>query len=258
MTNDAMGLLRWVYKMAGLVLIQLGAGLMGLVAVILLLPFRKARYLTITRIMNLWGRLCCGVLNICIHREGSAAKDPRGALIVSNHIGSADIFILAACFNTFFISKSDVQSWPVIGQLAKLGSTIFIDRTQRTQVSGMVRDLTERLRSGFSVALFPEGSTTLGHRVEPFKSSAFESVVQAGGAVVPVVICFEDGENPSVACWPDGMTFMEHMTNILRHSRLDVRVCVLPAVEGELDRRAFAKKSWESINEKYQERKHRN
>ena len=248
-----MGLLRGVYKLAGLALIQLGAGLMGLVAVILLLPFRKARYFMIARIMNLWGRLCCAVLNIRIHREGPAETAPRSALIVSNHIGSADIFIIAACFNTFFVTKSDVRSWPVIGPLTQLGSTIFIDRTQRTQVSAMVRDLTGRLRSGFPVALFPEGGATLGHRVEPFKSSAFESVVQAGGAVVPVMIRFEDGGNPSVACWPVGMTFREHMTNIMRHPRLDVRVCVLPAVEGEPDRRAFAEKSWKLISDKFEE-----
>ena len=226
-----MGLLRGVYKLAGLALIQLGAGLMGLVAVILLLPFRKARYFMIARIMNLWGRLCCAVLNIRIHREGPAETAPRSALIVSNHIGSADIFIITAWFNTFFVSKSDVRSWPVIGPLTQLGSTIFIDRTQRTQVSAMVRDLTGRLRSGFPVALFPEGGTTLGHRVEPFKSSAFESV----------------------ACWPEGMTFREHMTNIMRHPRLDVRVCVLPAVEGEPDRRAFAEKSWKLISDKFEE-----
>ena len=248
-----MATFRLVYKLAGLAFIQLLAGLMGWIVIIALYPFPNARMAMITRVMRLWGQMSCLLLNIRIEREGCPIRANQGALIVANHIGAVDIFVVAACFKIFFVSNSDIASWPFIGPLNRLGGTIFIDRSQRTRVLGMVQELADRLRSGFSVLVFPESITTMGARVEPFKSSAFESVVQAGGVVVPVMIRFEDGRNHSVACWPEEMTFWEHLTNILRHPRLDVRVCVLPAVEGEPDRRAFAEKSRALISDKFEE-----
>ena len=247
-----MATFRLVYKLAGLAFIQLLAGLMGWIVVIALYPFPNARFAMITRVMRLWGQMSCLLLSIRIEREGCPIRANQGALIVANHVGAVDIFVVAACFKIFFVSKSDLASWPIIGPLNRLGGTIFIDRSQRTKVLGMVQELADRLRSGFSVLVFPEGTTTMGQRVEHFNSSAFESVVQAGGVVVPVAICIEGGGNPSVACWPEDMTFLQHMTNILRHPRLDVRVCVLPAVEGEPDRRAFAEKSRKLISDRFE------
>ncbi len=243
---------RLVYKLVGLALIQLLAALLGWIVVIVLYPFRSARLAMITRVMRLWGRMCCLLLNIRIQREGCPIRANQGALIVANHVGAVDIFVVAACFKIFFVSKSDIASWPGIGPLNRLGGTIFIDRSQRTKVLGMVQELADRLRSGFSVLVFPEGGVTPGHRVERFKSSAFESVAQAGSSVIPVMIRYEHAGSPSVACWPKGMTFWEHMKRVLRHPRLNVRVCILPAVDGEVDRRAFAEKSRKLISDHFE------
>ena len=248
-----MATFRLVYKLAGLAFIQLLAGLMGWIVVIALYPFPNARMAMITRVMRLWGQMSCLLLNIRIEREGCPIRANQGALIVANHIGAVDILVVAACFKIFFVSNSDIASWPIIGPLNRLGGTIFIDRSQRTKVLGMVQELADRLRSGFSVLVFPEGGITTGHQIGSFKSSAFEAVVQAKCSVVPILIRYYDAGEPSVLSWPDDMTFLEHMTNILRHPRLDVHVCVLPAVEGEPDRRAFAEKSWKLISDKFEE-----
>lgn len=250
-----MGYFRLVYRLAGLALIQVLAGVAGLVGVIVLSPFRNARYALVTRFINWWGRLCCWVMSIRIQQEGMVETDRRGALIVSNHIGTADIFVMSACFRTFFVSKSDISNWPVIGLLTRLAGTIFIDRTRRIQVSGMVRDIADRLRSGFPVAVFPEGGATPGHRVERFKSPAFEAVVQAGSSVIPVTIRYYDAGEPSVACWPMGISFMANLKRLLMHPRLNVKVWVLPKVTDENDRRVLAEKSRFLISEKYMETK---
>ena len=243
--------IRLVYRLIGLALVQLLGAVMGLVIVTVLLPFRNARYVNIARAMSLWGKMCCWVMNVRIQREGSIKRTGRGALIVANHVGTVDIFVTAACFETFFVSKSDIRFWPFMGQLAQLGGTIFIDRSRRTQVLGMVRVLTDRLRTGCNVTVYPEGGATLGNQIEHFNSSAFEAVVQAEGSVVPVMIRYLDAQEPSVACWQMYVPFWKHLMEVLMTPRLDVLVCALPEVTGEADRRAFAEKSQKIIDEKF-------
>ncbi len=244
---------RLVYRLTGLVLVQLILGLAGLVTVIVLSPFFRARNTMVPYIMQLWGKWCCWVLNIHIHQVGSVERFNRGALVVSNHVGSVDIFVLAACFRVSFVSKSDVRSWPLIGFLTRIANTIFIDRNRRSELAEMVRAVADRLRLGYSVAVFPEGGATPGHQVERFKSSVFEAVIQAQSSVLPVTIRYYDKGEPSVACWPPGISFMANLKRLLIHPRLNVNVWVLPEVTGETDRQVLAQKSRALISEKYQE-----
>ncbi len=244
---------RLVYRLAGLLLIQLISGLVGLVTVIALSPFQNSRYAMMARVMQVWGKLCCWMMNIRIHQVGLVERSDHGALIVSNHVGIVDIFVSAACFKMSFVSKSDVREWPLIGYMTRIANTIYIDRTRRRELAGMVQAIADRLRSGYSVVVFPEGGATLGHRVERFKSSAFEAVVQAESSVIPVMIRYYDAGEPSVACWPLGMPFIVNIKHLLMHPRLNVKVWVLPKVTGETHRRVFAEKSRALISEKYQE-----
>lgn len=117
----------------------------------------------------------------------------------------------------------------------------------------MVQAITDRLRSGHFVVVFPEGGATPGYRVERFNSSAFEAVVQAESSVIPVMIRYYDAGEPSVACWPVGISFMENTKRLLMHPRLNVKVCILPQVTGETDRQVLAEKSRALISEKYKE-----
>lgn len=248
-----MGYIRLVGRLIGLVLVQWMALMMGLMIIIALFPFRKARYANLARAMNLYGRMCCFVMNIHIQREGSVNKTGNGRLIVANHIGIVDIFVMAACFHPFFVSKSDIRGWPFIGQLTRVGGTIFIDRLRKTQVAAMIREVTNRLKDGHSVIVFPEGRATSGGRVEHFNSSAFEAVVRAEATVVPVMIRYYDAGDPSAAGWPDGVTFMESMMRLLKHPRMTAHVVILPEVTGITDRRAFAETSQKLIEQKFEE-----
>jgi len=228
-------------------------GLVGVATLIVLSPAQNVRYSMIARIMQVWGRWCCWMMNIHIQRKGSTEFPSRGALVVSNHIGSVDIFVMAACFKMSFVSKNDVRDWPLAGYMTRIANTIYIDRARRRELSGMVEAITDRLRSGHSVVMFPEGGVTSGHQVENFNSSAFEAVVRAKSSVIPVMIRYYDTGNPSVACWLEGTSFMTNIRNLLMHPRLNVMVWVLPEIKGETDRQVYAKNSRAVISEKFQE-----
>jgi lyso-ornithine lipid O-acyltransferase len=248
-----MAYLRLIYRLTGLVIIQMIMGLVGLATIIVLSPFQNTCSTMRARILQVWGRLCCWMLNIRIHQVGSFERSDHGALIVSNHVGSVDIFVMAACFKMSFVSKSDVRGWPLIGYMTRIANTIYIDRTRRKDLAEMVQAISDRLQGGHSVVVFPEGRATPGHQVERFKSSAFEAVVQAKSSVVPVLIRYEDAGDPSVACWPEGISFVANFMRLLMHPRLNVKVWVLPLITGEANRHIFAEKSRTLISEKYQE-----
>ncbi|MEE8269686.1 MAG: lysophospholipid acyltransferase family protein [Nitrospinaceae bacterium] len=248
-----MGNFRLIFRLIGLVSIQIVMGLVGLVTVIVLSPFQNIHYTTIARVMQVWGKLCCWMLNIRIHQVGPAEQLDHGGLIVSNHVGSVDIFVMAACFRMSFVSKSDVRTWPLAGYMTRIANTIYIDRTRRRGLTAMVQAITARLRAGHFVVVFPEGGATSGHQVEHFNSSAFEAVVQAESSVIPVTIRYSDAGEPSVARWPKGLSFMANMKRLLMHPRLNVKVWILPQVTGEADRRVFAEKGRALISEKYRE-----
>ena len=246
---------RLIYRLIGLLLIQLIMGIVGLGTVIVLRPFQKTHYTVIARVMQVWGKLCCLMLNIRIQQSDSTEQPVQGGMIVANHIGSVDIFVMAACFKMSFVSKSDVRTWPLAGYMTHIANTIYIDRSRRRGLTAMVKAIANRLRSGHYVVVFPEGGATSGQRVEHFNSSAFEAVVKANSSVIPVMVRYYDAGEPSVACWPEGISFMVSMMRLLMHPCLNVKVWVLPQITGETNRQILAEKSRALITEKFEETK---
>ena len=109
------------------------------------------------------------IFGIKINLEGFPEK--RNTLFISNHISYLDIIILGSVVNGRFVAKSEIQSWPFINKLCSLGRTIFVNRDDFVKVKGQLGEITDSLSKGFSVILFPEGTSSDGSRVLPFKTS---------------------------------------------------------------------------------------
>lgn len=195
-----------------------------------------------------WAWISCVFLGIHMKVEGNL-NIPSGSLIVANHVGSPDIFILGSCFPAFFVSKAEISGWPLVGWLARLGATVFVDRGRRHQVKDIQLEIKKRLQEGWSIILFAEGGASDGKTVLPFKTSFFEAAAVTGAPVVPVAIQYHDASVPSVACWY-GNTFVAHILALLKNQSLEVSVVVLPEIQGEADRRVLAEKTYRSIVEK--------
>ena len=194
-----------------------------------------------------WARVTCLIFNIQIHIEGDA-NIKSGSLIVANHVGSPDIFILGACFKGFFVSKAEIADWPLFNWLARLGRTIFADRSKRHQVKAVIREIEERLNADHSVILFPESQATDGTDVVSFKSAVFEAAVLASRPVVPVTIRYHDGYRPTIAYYGD--SFFEHIIRLLKTPRLQATVMVLPEISAGPNRQTLTEKSYRVIRDK--------
>lgn len=113
-------------------------------------------------------------------------------MLVANHISWLDIPVMHAARHCRFVSKSDVQGWPLIGTLATAGGTLYIERTSRRDAMRMVRTMQEALQRNEVLAVFPEGTTGDGRAMLPFHANLLQAAVAADAPVVPVGLRFVD------------------------------------------------------------------
>lgn len=133
-------------------------------------------------------RIAAG-FGIAIEAEGDIACG--GTLFVANHVSWADILVMGAIIDAQFVAKNEVAGWPLLGALARRRGTIFVDRTRPRDAGGQADALRSALDRGDDVLLFPEGTTSDGTTVAPFRTSLFVAA-EAAVRVQPVAISFAD------------------------------------------------------------------
>lgn len=183
-------------------------------------------------------------------------------LFVSNHISYLDIHVLGSLIPASFIAKSEVAKWPLIGQLAKMQKTVFVER-RSGQAASQRDDLKGFLEQGTSLILFPEGTSTNGHEIKPFKSSLFSAVstpLANGGRVMvqPISLaCTEMDGIPvtrafrSLYAWYGDMTLMRHLWNVFKCGNFTVDVVFHPPLSTDSlnDRKAMATLSQTAVSQ---------
>lgn len=215
------------------------------------LTYKIFRPEDIFRMPQVFHRLLIRVLGFRIRTHGAiAAQSPT--LFVANHASYLDIPVLAALIPATFVAKSEVACWPLIGWLAKLQNTVFVER--RTARAGDQRDhLRDLLANGRSLLVFPEGTSTDGMRVLPFKSSLFSSVEEAMEGVTltvqPVsIVCTAIGGLPITRglrpfyAWYGDMTLVPHLWNVFKLGGFTIDVVFHAPVTAQTfpDRKALA------------------
>lgn len=143
--------------------------------VLRLMPLRSA---TIPRLFH---RLACRCLGVRRHVRGMPPPPGSSGLIVANHVSWLDISVLGAERPVCFVAKSEVAGWPVIGFLASLQRTVFIDRSRRASTADVAAQMGARLSDGEAVVLFAEGTTGDGTRILPMRSSLLGAAHEALG-----------------------------------------------------------------------------
>lgn len=140
------------------------------------------------RFARFYHRTLCWLIGLKLRVIGRAAGQPR-TLYVSNHSSWLDILVLGATLDARFVSKAEVGTWPLIGWVAKLGRSVFVSRA-RGRTGSEAQEMRARLEAGDSLILFPEGTTSDGARVLPFRSSFF-AVASAAARVQPVTVVYD-------------------------------------------------------------------
>ena len=188
---------------------------------------------------RVYHRLVCRILGIEVEIRGAISTD-QPTLFVANHISYLDIEVLSAAVPTCFVAKREVASWPLIGWLAKLQRTVFVDR-RSTGVAGERDDLTRRLEEGDNVVLFAEGTSSDGNRIKPFKSALFSVAEQTMDGrplvVQPVSLAYTHLDAMPIGrqwrpffAWYGDMDMAPHFFHVLGLGRLTVTLGFHPPV----------------------------
>lgn len=158
--------------------------------------------------------------------EGTPMKGVGAA--VANHSSWLDIFALNARDDVYFVAKSEVAGWPGIGWLARATGTLFVIR-DRKHAKAQTEMLRDRLAMGHRLLFFPEGTSTDGRRVLPFKPTLFQSFLDPelphDMSIQPITVTYHapEGADARFYGWWGDTDFGTHLIHMLaapRHGRV--------------------------------------
>ena len=209
----------------------------------------------------IWQNATCWIFSIKREILGRPIKDQQ-VIFVSNHISYLDIPVIGSILKSSFVAKSDVASWPVFGFLSKLQQTAFISRT-RTDVKKGTDTLDNMLNEGKNLIIFPEGTSTEGTEVKPFKSSLFSVLLskEHGGLTLqPFTIAIKsiNGEIPKnqkqrdIYAWHLNMDtpLAPHLWNFAKGNGAEITLNFHPPINTNTfsDRKTLAKECHSTVS----------
>jgi 1-acyl-sn-glycerol-3-phosphate acyltransferase len=147
---------------------------------------REDRLICQARWMQLMSRWVSRILHLEPVVSGSL---PGPGLLVANHLGYADVLALGSVLShPAFVAKREVRSWPVVGWLVAMAGTVFVDRENPRRLAQSLAEIDRLVAAGLTVVVFPEGTTTDGSQVLPFRSSLLAVAAELACPVTPVAI----------------------------------------------------------------------
>ena len=168
---------------------------------------------------------------------------PQRGILIANHLSYLDVLVLGQAQPLLFVAKNDVRNWPFLGWLTACAGTLYIQRESKTDVLRLAEQFGPLIEQGNIIVIFPEGTSSDGLQVLPFRSALLEPAAANGWPVTPAWIGYrlEDGSVAAeVAYWGD-MTFGPHLLNLLSKKRIEAFVAYGPAVAQGLDRKTMAR-----------------
>lgn len=190
--------------------------------------------------LHAWCRFACRVLGIRVRTHGLM---PSSGLLVSNHLSYLDIVVLSSIRPFVFVAKRDVANWPLFGWLAHAAGTIFVNRERRCSSPKVADAIRDAMANGSVVVIFPEGTSSDGSTVLPFKSALLESAVQLrvpmGSASISYAL--DKGSVADEVCYWRDMTLVPHLLNLLFKREIRADYSFSPAKVREGNRKQIAR-----------------
>lgn len=197
-------------------------------------------------------RLGLRILNVKI--EKSTSESLYGKFIISNHLSYLDILVYFASFPSLFVTSNEIKETFLLGDICKLAGCFFIERRAKLRTvenkNKEIAEIRNKLKEGFNIFLFPEGTSSNGEGVLPFRGNFFQVAIESKAPVVPITLKYH-GSNAHLIPWYGKMTFPDHLFSLCMENQLNAAFTVLPDVYGE-EKMALAKLTHEMISEAYE------
>ncbi len=214
-------------------------------------PVRRGRWRH--RIFLGWGRAMVRVMAVEVEVRGRQPAPPF--FLVTNHLSTLDVPVLAARLGAVFVAKAEMAGWPLFGAMCRSVGTVFIDRGRRRDVVRVMPVIEGFLDRGEGVVVFPEGTSTSGEGVEPFYPPLLEVAARRPFPVSYATLSYSTppGESPAreAVCWWGDLPFAEHMWRVLRVRRIHATLAFGAESVTAGDRKELAVRLQQSVAEQY-------
>jgi 1-acyl-sn-glycerol-3-phosphate acyltransferase len=188
-----------------------------------------------------WSGQMLKVLGVKLVVQGQVP--PGAKLVVSNHVSWLDIVAINSVLPSRFVSKAEVAGWPVVGFMVTAAGTLYLQRERRRDAMRVLGLMSDALRDGYTVAVFPEGTTGSGHGLLHFHANMLQAAIDAEQPIQPLALRYSDHVHDisPAAAFIGETTLWQSLWGVVTARYLTVHLTILPLheVDGG-DRRALA------------------
>lgn len=228
----------------------------------MLIKDRKTRLQYFNKTVSAYAKRVLGLIHCEVSTPGFEPNifKNENFLIVSNHMSYLDILITSSVLPSCFVTSVDMGETKFLGSLCELGGALFVERRHRGKIEEDTKNLAQTLKDGFNLVLYPEGTSTNGEKVMPFKKSLLMSAVRAQKNILPVCLKYleVDGEpinlqNRDRVCWYGDIPFATHAANMMKTKSLKVELHFLEPIKvtPESSRHELAEKAYAAVSAAY-------
>jgi 1-acyl-sn-glycerol-3-phosphate acyltransferase len=215
----------------------------GCFILLLIFPWLKAgqRHHSIRK----WCQQLLGIFQMRLSVIGAEQLEDAHYLMAANHISWIDIHVINAFKPHYFVAKSEVASWPIFGWMAKQLGTLFIERGKASSIRKMVPELAAQLGKK-AICIFPEGTSTDGWQVAPFKPNLFEAAIVASAPVYSLAIQYfelQTGKKTTAPAFIGDMGLVDSMWNLICSPPICAQISISEKLPALKDRKALAELS---------------
>lgn len=257
--NGAAGLWQGIHRLAREML-RSGLFVLLLVAAVVDCRVRRPRVGAEGAIwIHGWCRRIVGAMGFRCSVEGEL---PMGGAVVSNHLSYLDILMYSATRPFVMVAKTEVRGWPLLGWLTAQAGTVYVERGGGPKTyAGVNAAMEEAYCSGLPVLFFPEGTTTDGNGVLPFRRGLFHSVLSNGVSLRTAAVRYsldDDVANGGATvaedvCWWGEMMFGPHMVRLLGLRGLQAQIRFGDEVLERSDRFILSERAQGAVAQMYEE-----
>ena len=139
-------------------------------------------------------------------------------LYVGNHLSYIDVLVFVSHIPAGFVTSMEIRETPVLGQICLMAGCSFVERRNKVNIQNEVRDISETLRAGLNVAIFPESTSTNGQQILRFRRPLYTAAIGSARPVIPFCLNYHTvGGEPinrrtaDTVFWYGDMDFASHL-----------------------------------------------